>query len=217
MSRNGLDAAAEIDSLRLQIAHHDYRYFVLDDPVIPDAEYDRLMRRLRHLEAEHPQLITTDSPTQRVGGRPLDKFQEVKHLSPMLSLENAFSEEDVRGFDRRIRERLGSDDEVTYACEPKMDGLAISILYEDGILTRAATRGDGTTGEDVTQNVRTIRSVPLRLQSTGWPARLEARGEVFMPLEGFRQMNAEAERRGDKTFVNPRNAAAGVCVSWIRK
>lgn len=201
--------AAEIDSLRLQIAHHDYRYFVLDDPEVPDAEYDRLMRRLRQLEAEHPGLVSPDSPTQRVGGRPQDQFKEVRHLSPMLSLENAFSEEDVRNFDRRIRDRLGDDQEVIYACEPKMDGLAISILYEHGLLVRAATRGDGTIGEDVTQNVRTIRSVPLRLQSTGWPARFEARGEVFMPVDGFRSLNAQSEARGDKTFANPRNAAAG--------
>lgn len=201
--------AAEIDSLRLQIAHHDYRYFVLDDPEVPDAEYDRLMRRLRQLEAEHPGLVSPDSPTQRVGGRPQDQFEEVRHLSPMLSLENAFSEEDVRNFDRRIRDRLGDDQEVIYACEPKMDGLAISILYEHGLLVRAATRGDGTIGEDVTQNVRTIRSVPLRLQSTGWPARFEARGEVFMPVDGFRSLNAQSEARGDKTFANPRNAAAG--------
>ena len=202
-------AASEIESLRLQIAHHDYRYFVLDDPEVPDAEYDRLMRRLRQLEAEHPELVTPDSPTQRVGGRPQDQFDEVRHLSPMLSLENAFSEEDVRNFDRRIRDRLGGDQELIYACEPKMDGLAISILYEDGLLVRAATRGDGTTGEDVTQNVRTIRSVPLRLQSRGWPARFEARGEVFMPVDGFRALNAQSEGRGDKTFANPRNAAAG--------
>lgn len=209
MSSNMQAVAAEIDSLRLQIAHHDYRYFVLDDPEVPDAEYDRLMRRLRQLEAEHPGLVSPDSPTQRVGGRPQDQFEEVRHLSPMLSLENAFSEEDVRNFDRRIRDRLGDDQEVIYACEPKMDGLAISILYEHGLLVRAATRGDGTIGEDVTQNVRTIRSVPLRLQSTGWPARFEARGEVFMPVDGFRSLNAQSEARGDKTFANPRNAAAG--------
>ncbi|MGA1769529.1 MAG: NAD-dependent DNA ligase LigA [Steroidobacteraceae bacterium] len=209
MSSNMQAAASEIESLRLQIAHHDYRYFVLDDPEVPDAEYDRLMRRLRQLESEHPALVTPDSPTQRVGGRPLDKFQEVRHLSPMLSLENAFSSDDVRGFDRRIKERLETGDELMYACEPKMDGLAISILYEGGVLIRAATRGDGITGEDVTQNVRTIRSVPLRLQGVGWPARFEARGEVFMPVDGFRQLNAQAEESGEKTFVNPRNAAAG--------
>jgi DNA ligase (NAD+) len=163
-------------TLREQINYHNYRYYVLDNPEIPDAEYDRLLRELEGLEAEYPDLVTTDSPTQRVGAAPLKEFSEVRHEVPMLSLSNAFSEEELEAFDRRARERLGSD-RITYAAEPKLDGLAISLLYENGVLVRAATRGDGTTGEDVTQNVRTIDSVPLRLLGKGYPARLEVRGE----------------------------------------
>jgi len=200
--------SSRAESLRRTIEHHNYRYFVLDDPEIPDAEFDRLMRELRELEAAHPELVTPDSPTQRVGGAPLDEFSEVRHRVPMLSLDNAFSEEDVAAFDRRVRERLGTDGEVAYSAEPKLDGLAISVTWEDGVFVRAATRGDGVTGEDVTANVRTIPSLPLRLQGRA-PRLLEARGEVFMPVAGFERMNAEAAARGDKVFVNPRNAAAG--------
>ena len=201
-------AAAEIETLRRDIRHHNHRYYVLDDPEISDAEWDRLLLRLRALEAAHPELVTPDSPTQRVGAAPAEEFAEIRHRLPMLSLDNAFSDEDVVGFDRRARERLGRETQFEYSAEPKLDGLAIAVTYENGVLVRAATRGDGTTGEDVTANVRTIASLPLRLSGDA-PPLLEARGEVFMPIAGFERMNAEAARRGDKVFVNPRNAAAG--------
>ena len=209
MSQKSRNPAERVRQLRTEIEHHNYRYFVLDDPEVSDAEFDRLVRELRKLEAEHPELVTEDSPTQRVGGAAVTEFGEVRHRIPMLSLDNAFEPDDVIAFDRRIRERLGSDEDVSYACEPKMDGLAVSIVYEDGLLVQAATRGDGTTGEDVTHNVRTIKSVPLRLHGKGWPRVLEARGEVFMPIAGFDAMNRRAVEKGDKVFVNPRNAAAG--------
>jgi DNA ligase (NAD+) len=194
--------------LRRDIEHHNYRYYILDDPEIPDAEWDRLLRELRALESEHPELVTADSPTQRVGVTPTDEFAEVRHRVPMLSLDNAFTDEDLRAFDRRVRERLGTGDEIDYSAEPKLDGLAISVTYENGVFVRAATRGDGTTGEDVTANVRTIRSLPLHLQGKA-PPLFEARGEVFMPVSGFERLNAEAAKRGEKVFANPRNAAAG--------
>ena len=194
--------------LRRDIEYHNYRYYILDDPEIPDAEWDRLLRELRALESEHPELVTADSPTQRVGVTPTDEFAEVRHRVPMLSLDNAFTDEDLRAFDRRVRERLGTGDEIDYSAEPKLDGLAISVTYENGVFVRAATRGDGTTGEDVTANVRTIRSLPLHLQGKA-PPLFEARGEVFMPIAGFERMNAEAAKRGEKVFANPRNAAAG--------
>jgi DNA ligase (NAD+) len=201
-------AARQAQRLRQQIAHHDYRYYVLDDPEIPDADYDRLMQALRALETEHPELVTADSPTQRVSGTPVADFEPVRHGVPMLSLDNAFSEEELRAFDRRVRERLAHAAAVEYAAEPKLDGLAVSLTYEDGALHRAATRGDGATGEDVTANIRTIRAVPLHLSGTA-PHRIEVRGEVFMPFRGFEQLNARASARGEKSFVNPRNAAAG--------
>jgi DNA ligase (NAD+) len=194
--------------LRREIEHHNYRYYILDDPEIPDAEWDRLLQELRHLEEGYPSLVTPDSPTQRVGATPTDEFAEVRHRIPMLSLDNAFSDDDLRNFDRRVRERLGIDSQVDYSAEPKLDGLAISVTYEQGVLVRAATRGDGTTGEDVTANVRTIRSVPLHLRGKA-PALFEARGEVFMPVAGFERLNAEAAKKGEKVFANPRNAAAG--------
>ena len=202
------NAGRRAQRLRELIAHHDYRYYVLDDPEVPDAEYDRLMQELRALEARHPEVVTPDSPTQRVSGTPVAAFRPVTHGVPMLSLDNGFSEEDLRAFDRRVRERLGRDGEIEYAVEPKLDGLAVSLTYEHGALQRAATRGDGTTGEDVTANIRTIRAVPLHLGGKV-PKVVEARGEVFMPFEGFERLNARAAARGDKTFVNPRNAAAG--------
>jgi DNA ligase (NAD+) len=201
-------AAERAAELRAQIAQHDYRYYVLDDPQIPDADYDRLLQELRALEAAQPALITPDSPTQRVAGTPSGAFGAVVHQLPMLSLDNAFSEEELRAFDRRIHERLGRSGDLDYVAEPKLDGLAISVVYRDGLLLRAATRGDGVTGEDVTANVRTIRAVPQRLRGAA-PALLEARGEVFMPIAGFERMNAAARERGEKVFVNPRNAAAG--------
>lgn len=201
-------SAKRAEELRKQLAHHNYQYYVLDNPEIPDIEYDRLFRELQQLETDHPELVTPDSPTQRVGGAPLKGFDEVKHAIPMLSLGNVFSDEELSDFDRRVREGLGVDD-VSYCAEPKLDGLAISIRYEEGVLVRAATRGDGTTGEDVTQNVRTIDAVPLKLYGDDYPKVLEVRGEVYMPRDGFAQLNARQRERGDKSFANPRNAAAG--------
>ena len=201
-------AAARAAELRAQIAQHDYHYYVLDEPLIPDAEYDRLMQELRALEGAHPELITPDSPTQRVSGTPNATFGEVVHKVPMLSLDNAFTEEDLQAFDRRIHERLGVAGELDYVAEPKLDGLAVTVIYRDGLLERSATRGDGVRGEDVTANVRTIRAVPQRLRGQA-PALLEARGEIFMPLARFERMNEQARARGEKVFVNPRNAAAG--------
>lgn len=199
------------ESLRDQIRHHNHRYHVLDDPEIPDAEYDRLLRELVALEAEHAELVSADSPTQRVGDTPLSAFGTVQHELPMLSLGNAFSEDELRDFHRRVLDRLELDDqaELIYAAEPKLDGAAVSLMYENGVLVRGATRGDGTKGEDITHNVRTIEAVPLRLIGKGYPARLEVRGEVFMPKAGFEAYNAKARAAGEKTFVNPRNAAAG--------
>ena len=201
-------AAARAAELRAQLAQHDYRYYVLDDPLIPDADYDALLRELRALEAAHPELITPDSPTQRVAGTPGAAFGEVQHQVPMLSLDNAFTAEDLQGFDRRIHERLGVSGELDYVAEPKLDGLAVTVIYRAGLLERAATRGDGVIGEDVTANVRTIRAVPQRLRGEA-PPLIEARGEIFMWLKGFERMNNQARERGEKVFVNPRNAAAG--------
>ncbi|MGB8326476.1 MAG: NAD-dependent DNA ligase LigA [Steroidobacteraceae bacterium] len=197
-----------VERLRQEIERHDYRYHVLDDPSIPDAEYDRLVQELRALETAHPELVTPESPTQRVGAAPAAEFAAVRHRIPMLSLGNAFSQEDVEDFDRRVRERLQSEEPVAYNAEPKVDGLAVSIVYRGGRYAQAATRGDGTTGEDVTENVRTIRSLPLRLRGRVADV-LEVRGEVFLPIAKFERMNAAAGARGEKIFVNPRNAAAG--------
>lgn len=198
-----------IQQLRDEINRHNHLYYVLDEPHIPDSEYDRLMRELQGLEANNPDLITPDSPTQRVGAEPLKAFAEVKHRLPMLSLDNAFSDEEFESFERRVKERLDTEDEIVYCVEPKLDGLAVSLRYESGVLVQAATRGDGSQGEDVTHNVRTIQSVPLRLLGHGWPNVLEVRGEVFMPKAGFERFNAKAREAGEKEFVNPRNAAAG--------
>ncbi|MEW6692432.1 MAG: NAD-dependent DNA ligase LigA [Pseudomonadota bacterium] len=195
--------------LRREIARHDHAYYVLNAPLIPDAEYDRLMRELREIEAAHPEWVTPDSPSQRVGGAPQAGFAEVRHAVPMLSLDNAMGEDELADFDRRVRERLGTDDAVEYNAEPKIDGLAISLRYEDGLLVRAATRGDGERGEDVTANVRTVRAIPLRLLGEDWPRVLEVRGEVYMPRQGLAALNARLEQAGEKTFANPRNAAAG--------
>ncbi len=197
-----------VEALRKEIDYHNYRYYVLDAPVIPDAEYDRLMRELQELEAKYPELITPDSPTQRVGAPPAEAFAQVRHEIPMLSLDNVFDEAGFRDWDRRVREGLQVA-QVDYAAEPKFDGLAVSLRYRNGRLERAATRGDGYVGEDVTRNVRTIRAVPLRLLGAGWPTLLEVRGEVFMPKSGFERLNRELAARGEKTFANPRNAAAG--------
>ena len=200
--------AARADELRRLIGHHNYRYYVLDAPDIPDAEYDRLMAELQLLEHAHPELISPDSPTQRVGAAPLDAFASAAHRVPMLSLENALDEAKMRDFDRRVCERLGRE-RISYEAEPKLDGLAINLVYEDGALVQAATRGDGYRGEDVTAQVRTIRSIPLRLIGEGWPRLLEVRGEIFMPKAGFDALNARMRDEGGKTFANPRNAAAG--------
>lgn len=199
----------QINQLRASLRHHEYQYHVLDAPEIPDAEYDRLMRELRELETAHPELITADSPTQRVGAAPLTAFEQVRHEVPMLSLDNVFDEESYLAFNKRVQDRLKSADTLTFCCELKLDGLAVSLLYEDGELVRAATRGDGTTGENITANVRTIRAIPLRLTGDNIPRRVEIRGEVFMPQRGFEALNEEARRTGGKVFANPRNAAAG--------
>ncbi|MCL9654272.1 NAD-dependent DNA ligase LigA [Pseudomonas protegens] len=210
-------AETRILELRAELDQHNYRYHVLDEPSIPDVEYDRLYHELKALEAEHPELVTSDSPTQRVGSAALSAFTQVRHEIPMLSLGNAFEEVDMREFDRRVNEGLdlpvgdlfGGGAAVEYSCEPKLDGLAVSLLYQDGVLVRGATRGDGTTGEDISVNVRTVRNIPLKLQGSGWPATLEVRGEVFMSKAGFERLNAAQLESGGKTFANPRNAAAG--------
>jgi DNA ligase (NAD+) len=198
-----------VAELRELIDQYDYQYHVLDDPSVPDAEYDRLMGELRELEAQHPELVTADSPTQRVSGQIAASFASVKHGVPMLSLDNAFSDEEIIAFDRRVRERLGRDEQpIGYCAEPKLDGLAVSLTYRAGRLAVAATRGDGSSGEDITANIRTIRAVPLMLRGAH-PEEVEVRGEVFMPVAGFERMNAAALRAGEKVFANPRNAAAG--------
>ena len=200
----------QIDTLRHDLRRYEYEYHVLDNPTIPDAEYDRLFHQLKALEAAHPELITADSPTQRVGAKPLSGFAQIRHEIPMLSLDNAFSDEEFYAFVKRIEDRLiRLPEPLTFCCEPKLDGLAVSILYVNGILTQAATRGDGATGEDITANIRTIRNIPLQLLMDNPPARLEVRGEVFMPHAGFERLNQQALEKGEKTFANPRNAAAG--------
>ncbi|MGB5586711.1 MAG: NAD-dependent DNA ligase LigA [Gammaproteobacteria bacterium] len=212
MSRSGADGTAPAQraaELRRLIDHHNHRYYVLDEPEIPDADYDRLLRELQEIETAHPELITPVSPTQRVGHAPAAGFAEIRHLEPMLSLDNAFSEEELENFDRRVRERLELDNEISYAAEPKLDGAAVSLVYEDGQLIRGATRGDGSVGEDITHNVRTISTIPLRLQGSDYPDVLEVRGEIYMPREGFDRLNRKARESESKTFANPRNAAAG--------
>ncbi len=198
----------EIKKLREQLLAHNHRYYVMDDPTVSDAEYDRLMRSLQALEAAAPDLITPDSPTQRVGAAPVSEFGQVQHQVPMLSLDNAFNEQEISGFEKKIFDKTGAKD-VEYAAEPKLDGLAVSLRYESGVLVQGATRGDGNTGEDITHNVRTIPSVPLKLSGKNIPAVFEVRGEVIMPLQGFDDYNKQALAKGEKTFVNPRNAAAG--------
>jgi DNA ligase (NAD+) len=202
-------------NLQNQIRQYNHQYYVLDNPTVPDAEYDRAMAELQAMEAENPEWQTPDSPSQRVGGAPLDAFEQVQHAVPMLSLDNAFNGEELQDFDRRVRERLhkqaGTDleAEITYNCEPKLDGIAVSLTYENGVLVTGATRGDGTTGENITQNLRTVGSVPLKLLGEGWPEVLEVRGEAYMPKAGFEALNARLIEQGEKTYVNPRNTAAG--------
>ena len=200
----------QIDNLRKTLRQYEYEYHVLDNPTVPDSEYDRLFHQLKSLELAHPEFLTSDSPTQRVGAKPLSGFSQIRHEIPMLSLDNAFSDEEFNAFVKRIEDRLiVLPKPLTFCCEPKLDGLAVSILYVNGILTQAATRGDGTTGEDITANIRTIRNIPLQLLTDNPPARLEVRGEVFMPHAGFERLNEYALEHGEKTFANPRNAAAG--------
>ncbi len=198
-----------ISRLRSEVAKHAYQYYVLDAPLISDAEYDRLFRELQTLESQHPEWLSADSPTQRVGGAPLAGFAAIEHLTPMRSLENAFADHEVAAFDRRLRDALASDGELDYSAEPKFDGLAVSLLYRNGVIVRGATRGDGSTGEDVTANLRTLQSVPLRLFGSDWPALLEVRGEVLIWRSDFERLNARQREQGEKEFVNPRNAAAG--------
>jgi len=203
------DLLNRLDTLRAAIREHDYRYYVLDDPAVPDVEYDRLFRELADIEQSHPELITPDSPTQRIGGAPQEGFATVEHVIPMLSLDNVFTVEELRDFGSRLSSRLDAETQIVFSAEPKLDGMAVSIRYESGSLVVAATRGDGRTGEDVTHNVRTIGSVPLRLLGQGYPDVLEVRGEVFMPRAGFERLNQQARIHGEKLFANPRNAAAG--------
>jgi len=198
-----------VKQLRDEINRFNYQYYVLDDPSVPDAEYDRLFNQLKAIEAQHPDLISADSPIQRVGAEPLTAFTTVAHEKPMLSLDNAFSAADLIAFDKRVKERLDHSGDIEYACEPKLDGIAVSLLYENGLLVRALTRGDGLNGEDISANVRTIKTVPLALYGNDYPQRLEVRGEIFMPKAGFAALNDSARAAGEKLFVNPRNAAAG--------
>lgn len=209
MTKASPDVISRAGELRDIITEHNYQYYVLDDPRVPDAEYDRLFRELQDLEAQHPDIVTPDTPTRRVGASVETTFEEVVHRIPMLSLDNAFSDDELRDFDRRVKDRLKTDDDIEYVCEPKLDGLAVSLHYESGVLTRAATRGDGYAGEDITANIRTIPSVPLRLRGDSVPELVEVRGEVYMPREGFETLNRRLADKGEKTFVNPRNAAAG--------
>jgi DNA ligase (NAD+) len=209
MSNSAKDAAVEIAALRDELNGHLYQYHVLDQPSISDAVYDELYNRLVALEAQHPEMVTPDSPTQRVGAKPLESFPEVSHRVPMLSLGNAFSDDDIIAFDKRCRTLLGepTDGDIEYACEPKFDGLAISLSYQHGVFVQGATRGDGAVGEDVTQNLRTVRAIPLRIDTTA--TLLEVRGEVLMQRRDFVALNERQAAKGEKTFVNPRNAAAG--------
>ena len=202
-----MTVAPRVEELRKQLREANYRYYVLDAPTLSDAEYDRLFRELSELESAHPELRATDSPTQRVGAQPSDKFAKVQHRRPMMSLANVMSEEELVEFDGRVRRLLG-DDPVTYVFEPKLDGLAVTLTYQNGRFVQGATRGDGQFGEDVTANLRTIKSVPLQLEA-GAPSILEARGEVFIRKADFARLNAEREAAGEPTFVNPRNSAAG--------
>src|SRR5712671_2722729 len=203
----------KIESLREKIRHHEYRYYVLDDPEISDAEFDALMNELKRLEAEHPQLVTPDSPTQRVGGKPREGFVKAKHSSPMLSLDNAYSEEELRDWERRVHELSGRTD-IEYFCELKLDGMSLALHYSGAHLERGITRGDGSIGEDVTLNVRTVRSIPLsiakeKLKKAGIPEDFETRGEMLMPVAAFRKLNEERAQHGLATFANPRNFTAG--------
>src|SRR6266853_3907524 len=213
MPRRAPDIEHQIEDLRDKIRHHEHLYYVLDAPELSDADFDRLMQELKRLEAEHPELITPDSPTQRVGGKPREGFVKVQHSRAMLSLDNAYNEQELRDWDRRVHELAGSD-KIEYVCELKLDGMSLALSYEQGKLLRGVTRGDGSVGEDVTSNVRTMRSVPLSipaaaLKKASVPADFEVRGEVIMPLAAFERMNEDRESQNLSKFANPRNAAAG--------
>src|SRR5258708_1649667 len=213
MAATAKDVEKKIESLRDKMRHHEYLYYVLDQPEISDADFDKLMRELKDLEAKHPELIAADSPTQRVGGKPREGFVKVAHSSPMLSLDNTYSEDELRAWERRVHELSGRKD-VDYVCELKLDGMSLALIYEDGKLARGITRGDGSIGEDVTLNVRTVRSVPLsipkdKLKKAGIPPDFEVRGELLMPLAAFKKMNEDRESKGLSLFANPRNATAG--------
>src|ERR1700731_1842918 len=213
MAAAAKDVQQEIEALREKIRYHEHLYYVLDNPEISDTEFDKLMQQLQQLEAEHPTLITPDSPTQRVGGKPREGFVKVRHSSPMLSLDNTYNEEELRAWERRVHELTGRKD-VDYVCELKLDGMSLALIYQDGKLVRGITRGDGSVGEDVTLNVRTVRSVPLsiskeKLKKAGIPPNFEVRGELLMPLAAFKRMNEERESKGLSLFANPRNATAG--------
>lgn len=199
----------ELNTLKALLNEYNHQYYVLDNPTVPDVEYDRQMRRLQQMEEEFPDLVTPDSPSQKVGGEPLDAFSQIQHEMPMLSLDNAFNEEEMLAFEKRLKDRLKRDLNIDYSCEPKLDGLAVSILYENGQFVRAATRGDGQVGEDITENVRTIKNVPLSLRGEDYPEKLEVRGEVFMTIAGFDALNESQKAQDKKVFANPRNAAAG--------
>jgi DNA ligase (NAD+) len=204
-----MNISQKINKLKEVIRQYDYQYYVLDTPTVPDSEYDRVFRQLQHLEQDNPELTTPDSPTQRVGGQANTTFDQVKHLMPMLSLANVFFEDELNAFDKRLHDKLSLSDSLEFCCEPKLDGLAVSLIYEQGILVRAATRGDGEVGEDITANIKTIHSIPLRLIGNSFPKLLEVRGEVYMPKSGFELLNQKARAKGEKEFANPRNAAAG--------
>src|SRR5579864_2876609 len=206
------DVAKKIEALREKIRHHEHLYYVLDSPEISDTDFDKLMQELQQLEAEHPTLVTLDSPTQRVGGKPREGFVKVRHSAPMLSLDNTYNEDELRAWERRVHELSGRKD-VDYICELKLDGMSLALVYEDGKLVRGVTRGDGSIGEDVTLNIRTVRSIPLsvdrdKLQKAGLPSNFEVRGELLMPLAAFKKMNEEREAKGLALFANPRNATA---------
>nr|HQV22537.1 NAD-dependent DNA ligase LigA [Agitococcus sp.] len=203
------DVIAQLAQLKEKIRHHNHLYYVLDNPQISDAEYDNLFRQLQQIEHDYPSLMTEDSPTQGVGGQALDAFNNITHSVPMLSLGNVFSHQELLDFERKVKERLETNHEIEYCAELKLDGLAISLIYENGIFIQGATRGDGVTGEDITHNLKTIRNLPLKLNTNHPPALLEVRGEVLMPKAGFEKLNQEAQAKGEKTFANPRNAAAG--------
>ena len=202
-------AKKTLEEIKFTLEKYNYQYYVLDDPSVPDIEYDRLMKLLIKIETEYPTLQTPDSPSQKVGGEALSKFTQVEHEIPMLSLDNGFEEDDLTAFEKRIRDRLNTNQEIEFACEPKLDGLAVSVLYVDGLFQQAATRGDGLIGEDITANVKTIANIPLRLKGENIPQRLEVRGEIFMPKQGFENLNNSQRKQGLKVFANPRNAAAG--------